>query len=118
MVTHTRNEGSGVPDAEILRCAQDDSQALRMTARTPLKYCHPEPIRCAQGKLRAGPLTGSLLSKRLGPLGEDCQNKQRVAPGINMSYNAYSEMKEWNTNRLKRAHWRNDVRYYKSADGI
>jgi len=28
--------GSGSPDAEILRCAQDDSQALRMTARTPL----------------------------------------------------------------------------------
>ncbi len=26
-------EGSGSPDEEILRCAQDDSQALRMTAR-------------------------------------------------------------------------------------
>jgi hypothetical protein len=31
-----RSEGAGVPDAEILRCAQDDSQALRMTGRTPL----------------------------------------------------------------------------------
>ena len=38
---------------------------LRMTARTALKYCHPEPMRCAQGKLCAGPLTGSLLAKRL-----------------------------------------------------
>ena len=31
-----RSEGAGSPDAEILRCAQDDSQALRMTARTLL----------------------------------------------------------------------------------
>ena len=38
---------------------------LRMTARTALKSCHPEPMRCAQGKLCAGPLTGSLLAKRL-----------------------------------------------------
>ena len=29
---------------EVLRCAQDDSQ----------RDCHPEPIRCAQGKLREG----------------------------------------------------------------
>ena len=39
--------------------------ALRMTVRTSLKSFHPEPMRCAQGKLRAGPLTGSLLSKCL-----------------------------------------------------
>ncbi len=26
-----RSEGSGLPDAEILRCAQDDSAVLRMT---------------------------------------------------------------------------------------
>ncbi len=32
-----RSEGSGSMDAEILSAAKDDSQALRMTARTPLK---------------------------------------------------------------------------------
>jgi len=31
---------SGATGAEILRCAQDDSQALRMTARTPLTSSH------------------------------------------------------------------------------
>jgi hypothetical protein len=24
--------------------------------------CHPEPMRCAQGKLREGPLTGEVFS--------------------------------------------------------
>src|SRR5258708_18739188 len=50
---------------DLARRAQRSFAALRMTARTPLKSCHPEPMRCAQGKLRAGPLTGSLLSKCL-----------------------------------------------------
>jgi hypothetical protein len=36
-------EGSGSTGAEILRFAQDDSQALRMTARTPLKPAHGKP---------------------------------------------------------------------------
>src|SRR6266851_3011284 len=43
-----RSEGAGSPDEQILRCAQDDSQALRMTARTPLKPAHgterPAPV--------------------------------------------------------------------------
>jgi hypothetical protein len=36
-------EGAGSPGDEILRCAQDDSQALRMTARTPLTSAHGKP---------------------------------------------------------------------------
>ncbi len=47
-----RSEGSGSTGGEILRCAQDDSRALRMTARTPL--------------------TGSLLSKWLGRQAVPC----------------------------------------------
>ena len=38
-----RSEGSGKTDAEILRCAQDDSQALRMTGRTPHGAAHEKP---------------------------------------------------------------------------
>ena len=36
-------EGSGSTGAEILRFAQDDSQALRMTARTPLQSASGKP---------------------------------------------------------------------------
>ncbi len=36
-------EGSGSTGGEILRCAQDDSQALRMTARTPLQSASGKP---------------------------------------------------------------------------
>ena len=46
----------------LARRAQRSFAALRMTARTPRKSCHPEPMRYAQGKLREGPLTGRLLS--------------------------------------------------------
>jgi len=37
-MTDRRSAGqAGAPDAEILRCAQDDNRALRMIGRTALK---------------------------------------------------------------------------------
>jgi len=38
-----RSEGSGSTGGEILRFAQDDSKALRMTARTPLQSASEKP---------------------------------------------------------------------------
>src|SRR5260221_2846812 len=77
-------EGSGSPDAEILRCAQDDSQdttQVMSRLRAGAAALSPSlPLRCAQGvgSLKGelleceGPLTGSLISKRLPTWGIPC----------------------------------------------
>ncbi len=43
VVTPERNEGSGSMGTQMLSAAKHDSQALRVTAKTPLKSAHGKP---------------------------------------------------------------------------